>query len=259
MKNLSVFILFIIASSLFYAGCEYDTPQQIYPRESAPDPIITSMVPESAENGVLEIKILGTNFSTDPNQNFVYFGTIEGHVINATENEVTVLRPVSIRGEHLIKLSVRESFSIAEFGPYSLEPGIMAISQPGEINSFAVDNDENVYYEYDEVVYKVSPSGEITEFGTFDARSSAMRVGPGGDLYIQRDDNRDIYKIPSSGGNAEKFLRVRRNVSYFDFDSKGNIYSGGEKYGICFTTPDNNSVETGLYQRTFYIKAVRIF
>jgi len=253
--------LFIIVLSLaLISGCEYDKPTEIYPIEGAPDPIVSSIAPDSAFNGIMEIKIQGENFSEYANQNFVYFGQVEGEMISATKNELTVRRPLTASGDLMIKVVVRDAFQPTEFGPYKLEAGIVQLGELGQVNSIAMDKDENLYAEWDEAIYKITPNGEVSEYGTFEARSSAMRMAPDGYLYIQKRDNRDLYRLAPGGGVAEKYLRIKKKVSSFDFDEAGLVYSGGVKYGLYVTNPDSNiSRELVGYKQQYMITAVRIF
>lgn len=254
--------LLIISIIIFYLilACEYDTPQNIYPRQGAADPVIESVSPESADNGIVEFKISGQNFSTDVNQNFVYFGTAEGNVIKAAENELTVLRPLMISGTHDIQIAVQQAFHTTKFGPFSLEPGLKTFEGIFDVNSFTVDSDENVYIEIEDIVYKITFDGTQTEYGAVDNTCSAMRMGPGGYLYIQRRDNKNLYRIAPGGGVAEEFAKIKQKASCFDFAEDGTIFSGGDKYGMFSTTADGiESKGVGPYEKTFAINAIRVF
>ena len=114
----TVLLFLILISILMMANCEYDTPSEIYPITGAPDPVIARVEPDSAVNGITEIKIIGQNFSTQVEKNFVYFGTTNGVITNATANELTVARPLLVSGNMMIKLVVRDAFQVSEYGPY---------------------------------------------------------------------------------------------------------------------------------------------
>ena len=63
------------------AACsELDKTPDIFPSESATQPTITSVTPDSAYDGIMEISISGENFSPNAAENFVYFGTSEAQV-----------------------------------------------------------------------------------------------------------------------------------------------------------------------------------
>ena len=124
----------------------------------------------------------------------------------------------------------------------------------------AVDNTENLYADIDKVIYKINPHGELSAIATIEFISSEMRIGAGGDLFIQKRDNRDLYRIPITGGTPERFTRIRKRVSKFDFDENGYIYSGGNKYGLFVTTPDGvTSTQIEDYENFYKINAVRVY
>ncbi|MDZ7341640.1 MAG: IPT/TIG domain-containing protein, partial [candidate division KSB1 bacterium] len=250
---------FILSLGLFWR-CEYDTPSAIYPIQGAAAPSISRIEPDSAVGGVLEIKIIGQNFAAQVDQNILFIGNTEAAVKQATTTELTVVRPIKLSGPNMIKLAVRDALVIAEFGPYQLEPGLVALPAVGQINSITMDKDENLYAEGDRKILKISPRGEVVEFGTIEFISSAMRIGAGGYLYIQRKDNRDLYRIGPAGGAAERYARIRKRAHFFDFDQNGYIYSGSLKYGLCVTSPDGTtSTEIPGYADAFQINAVRVF
>lgn len=252
-----LFIIFL--SSILMATCEYDKPSAIYPIAGTPDPVINKVAPDSAVNGITEVKIIGQNFSTQLEQNFVFFGATEGVITNATTDELTVLRPLLVGGDMMLKLAVRDAFQISTYGPYKMEPGLVQLANVGKIaNSIAVDSFENLFADIDKKIYKITPHGEFNPIATIDFISSEMRIGAGSYLYIQKRDNRDLYRIPTAGGTPERFTRIRKRVNKFDFDENGYIYSGSEKYGLCVTTPDGlTSVEIMGYADIYKINAVR--
>lgn len=253
-------LLALIPGLILLAGCEYENPAGIYPITSASNPTITAVTPDSAVNGITQIKITGQNFAPMPNQNFVYFGTTAGQVIQANPTEIIVQRPVDISGTFTLKVVARDAFMLDEYGPYKLEPGVVQIGIFSKYNSIAVDLAENLYAELDKIVYKFSPDGGVTQYGTTSFSSSAMRPGPGGQLYIQKRDNPDFFAIPAGGGEAVKIGRIKSRVSFFDIDTEGYLYSGGSANGLYVTKPDFTvSAEFPGYKNAWAIKAVRVF
>lgn len=251
--------LLLLVLPMFWR-CEYDRPAPIYPSTGAPAPSITRVDPDSAVGGVMDLKIVGQNFAERADQNIVFLGSSEAIVKQATATEITIVRPLKLSGPNMIKLAVRDAMVIASFGPYYLEPGLITLPAVGQINSITMDRDENLYAEGSKKIFKVSPRGEVVQFGTVDFISSAMRVGSGGYLYIQRKDNRDLYRIGPAGGAAERYARIRKRAHFFDFDQNGYIYSGSLKNGLCITSPDGTtSTEVPGYADAFQINAVRVF
>ncbi len=245
---------------VFISSCELDKTDDIYPVSSALTPVITGIQPDSAFGGIMEITIVGENFSTSASESFIYFGTSEAKVLSSTENEIILRRPVDIGGEYMVKAVMQNAFTPSEFGPYKVEEGINILKEEESYNSIAVGNDDTLYAEKDNKVFRISANGASSEYGTIDFVSSASRMGPGGFLYIQKRENRNLYRIAPGGGEAVRFTRVKRNASVFDFDEEGYIYSGGDSKGFSVTTPDGSgSIEYEIYDGNFAIKAMRVY
>lgn len=253
-------INFCLILLLAAVGCDYDNPAQLYPKESAPKPVITRMEPESASNGIISLKIVGENFSSKMSENFVYFGSVEGKITAATPAELTVLRPLDIAGDVTVKVAVAGAFLMESFGPYHLESGLSNFDDFGIMDRIALDKDENIYIADDDIVYKVTPQGEANEYGIADFKPSDMKMGPGGYLYLLKTENKILRRIaPGGGGEAENFIRFVKKASFFDFDSQGIVYAGSEDNGLMVTTLD----ETINFQADLYdglaVKSVRVY
>lgn len=250
--------------------CEYDQPEKLFPIPSGiqPDPVIADISPDSAVNGITLVTISGENFSLQSDQNFVYFGTTAGIIRSTASNQLIVQRPLTISGDFMIKVSVRNAFQFAETGPYNMEAGLIQIGAATENNSFTVDKAGNLYAERDNTIYKTDPSGVQSQYGTIEAASSCMRMGSGKYLYLQRRESQNFYRIPPGGGTAVRYTRILRRVSVFDFDSTGYIYSGSGGLvsnnlvgnGLFITSPDGiTGNEVSGYRDLFAISAVRVF
>lgn len=238
-------------------------------KQGAPDPVIYSIQPDSAFGGVMEINIFGENFAPEINQNFIYFDRIQGVVKTASETQVTVIRPVNLSGLVTIHLSVRDAYNPVKFNQlYKIEEGVVDVGNGlGRVYSIAMDSGENLYVhrQSDKKIYKITPDGAQSEYGTFTeaATSSAMRMGPGGYLYLQRstgtgDGFKRLYRIAPEGGEAERFVKLSRSVKYFDFDQNGNIYSGGTNSGMFVIHSDKTFEKVGNYL-DFDIRDIRVF
>ena len=255
-------ILILICTMLFIlSGCEYIKPTQVWnpDEKGAETPVILSVEPDSAYDGILEIALNGENFSPVVGENFVHFGTEPGLVKTASTTQLTVIRPISASGFLTIQVAVAGAFLTGAYHPYKLEEGVVEIGGMGRVNSIAIDQNENLYAERDRIVYKLTPQGEQIVFGTTDFKSSAMRIGADGFLYIQKIDNRDLYRIAPEGGLAEKFVKLTKRASFFDFGESGYIYSGSEVYGLLVTDPTGTeSTQIDEYD-DLTVKAVRVF
>jgi len=264
MKSRIILIFILLLSATWFIilqSCEYDRPDEIFkPATGAATPIITNVNPASASDGITRLVISGENFIPESDANFVYFGTTEGEVLSAQENQLIVSRPVQISGDFMIKVTTRDAFNPVEFGPFSLEPGIVQLGEEDKYNSIVVDQDENLYADKDEIIYKITPDGSITEFSATGFNTSCMRFGNDGTLYLQKRDNRSFYKVIPGGGIPEQLGRIKKAVSYFDFDQDGFIYSGSIDEGLYITNPDvSSSAEFEGYKDIYSITAVRVY
>jgi len=263
----------ILPASLLFiiSGCENKiTYEPVWDpdKEGAPTPVIYSIQPDSAYGGIIEISISGENFVPEIDQNFIYFGRNSAIVKTASANQITVIRPINLSDTVTIHLSVRDAYQSAKFGPYKLEEGVVDVGKElGRVYSIAIDSDENLYVhrKSDKKIYKITPDGVQSEYGTFSEAktSSAMRMGPGGYLYLQRSTDtgsgfKRLYKIAPEGGEAERFVKLSREVKSFDFDQNGNIYSGGINSGMFVIHSDKTFEKVGNYL-DFDIRAVRVF
>ena len=243
-----------------FSGCEYKIPQCIYPASGGPNPVITSVVPDSAFGGVTTITIRGRNFAPAPDQNFVFFGRGEAVIVSCSETELRVVRPLSIGDTATIRVVVRDAFGTASVGPYKLEMGITDVDELGWVFSLAVDGSENLYAAAERSVVKISPSGKKETVSRLPFRvASTIRTCKDGTVFVQRDDNRLLYRVPAGGGDPEELMFHRKKVSVFDLDENGNLYAGGLANGLMFTNPvAKTSVSIGDYTG-LAIKAVRVF
>lgn len=259
------FLFAVCLALLLPLSCTNDDPAVIFdPNDKGTAaPVISAVEPAGeAVAGVSRITIRGSHFSPVIAENAVFFGTDPAKVVVASETELRVI-PANKPGENLtIRVSVQKSFVIAEFAPYKLQP---ITTQYGNfiniqrIRSIAVDDNENVYISPPRAVIKIDPNLDFTQYGTLPFVSAAsMRWGPGGYLYVQRNNNDRLYRMPPGGGDAELLLRFPERVFFFDFDENGNIYNGG-KLGLFLLQKDSTeAIITGQYADDDII-AIRVF
>jgi len=67
--------------------------------------------------------------------------------------------------------------------------------------------------------------------------ASIMKLGANRNLFLQRTDSPDFYRIGSASGFAQIFIQAGVRVSYFNFDQNVLIYSGGKTEGLYITDP----------------------
>ena len=227
-----------------------------------PDPVIRSIVPAgTAGGGVSEIIIKGENFPTDVKDVAVYVNSMQAKVTGTSAEQIAILRP-NISGDALtIKVVSKNALLAATLSPYKIttvqEPyGTLA---PSEIvESFDVDLSENLYTCLDtKFLLKLTPDGQRSEFGTLKYRSSDVKIGPQGILYLFCGQNQ-VYRLESEGQESARWLTVGKRVGYGDFDENGNLYTAGKKTDIITIRPDESFFPAGKYA-DFEIRSLRVF
>ncbi len=121
-----------------------------------------------------------------------------------------------------------------------------------------IDAENNIYGASNRVIYKVTPAGEETSYGSYSGRVTSMRTGPGGYLYVQKTNNNQLSRIAPGGGALVLFYTLPKKASFFDFDPNGNIFLGGNKSGLVRVKSDSTASALGIYD-DYDIKAVRVF
>lgn len=269
MRNqTSRWLLLFLASLMLIVliGCEADNPASIFDESVSglPTPEISSVSPpDSTLAGIGEIIINGSGFSTEPGQNYVYFNKDRVAVVEASESQLTLNSPVTPMDSVMIKVANRGAYNFSDPVRYKLlnvfwEWG--GFDEYDNIYGIAMDADENLYVAGSKVIDKVTPEGERLDdpFGTMIfPRASAMKIGPGGVLYIARN-SKSMYTIPPEGGKADKWVSAPGRVYDFDFSESGVMYVGGKNDDLYRLLPSGEGLSVGSYPDT-YIKAVRVF
>lgn len=249
----------------FIAGCENEYPPSLYdPKEpSGPAPEITSISPpNSALAGVTQMTISGRNFSAKKEENLVYFGAVRAEVLSAAGTELKVGAPNLVKDSISVKVAVLGSELFSNVVLYRLEP---AVEEYGDFTKFDdvygidCDRDENLYVSVvPRKIEKVTPAGVRTVYGQPNFISAfAVRMGPGGYLYLTRSNTR-LYRIPPGGGASADFAVLPGRLYDLDFDQLGNIYTAGNGNNLYLVRPDGTNKSVADYTNTF-IKAVRVF
>ena len=258
--------------ALLLAACRsFDEPALIYDPNapSAAAPAISSVDPaEAAFAGYTEVRLTGNNFAARMQDNAVYFGTQPGQITSASANEITVIPPNMVAENLSIKVVVAGALEIAQFSPYSLKAVVAEYGDFTDLENvfaLAVDLNENLYAHYRVIgasrsyVAKITPQGEKDDdYGTTSAFPQAreMRIGPGGELYLQRSLG-NLFKIGASGGEAQLFATFPATVT-FDFDENGNIFAAGNRSGVFAVSPAGVPTNTGRFS-VYDVRSLRVF
>ena len=264
VKVLNPFLLVFIAVALF-TGCENKYPNSIYSPNAKynPDPVITDVQPKLALAGIDTVKIMGKNFSPNPEENTVYFNGKKAVIISASETELTVQAPNVPSDSVKIDVAVHGALLFAKYAPIKLE--YASIEYGGfddymNASGLACDLSENIYVVLTtRKVLKVTPDGTQEDYGTVPFFiATGMKIGPGGYLYILRG-NRTVYRIPPGGGAAQKFVpRISGRIYDLDFGPNGILYTAGKADSIFSVQPDGSFLGTAAYV-DYSIKSVRVY
>ena len=252
-----------LISSLF-VGCGDEVTSSLWDPEkvTAPNPVITQITPpDSALAGITILTIAGQNFSSNVDENFVYFDAHKVDVITASETELTLKTPNIIGDSIQIKIAVHGAENFSNIVYYILE---YTAYEYGGIDHFsdayglAYDNEDNVYVSlgsYD--ILQITPEEEqITYVTGAPGFFKMMKMGPGGTLYAGR--TKFIYQVPPGGGSIGQFgTKLSKSVNDFDFDPDGNIFVACKDAIYCVKPDGTNSLS--LDCPSYNLKSLRVY
>ncbi len=248
-------------SILLLAGCEYSGPKAIWNPDAdlGPTTQITQVDPaDSAKVGVGTIRIIGQNFGLSNDKTEVYFDNVKGVLKQVSPGEIMVYRPPLSGDDITIKVVVNGNYVVAKSPHYKI-PNVYRtygnIIPKGIVAMVDVTKNDIMYAIVRKDIYKITPDESNYPIGKQGSKlkgtMSDMKVGPGGYLYIQRKDNRLVYRLDLSIEDPDNNVPVEfgsfaRNASYIDFDQYGNLY-GVYKLGVS-VLKDSNSALVGDFQ-----------
>jgi hypothetical protein len=209
--------LFISLVLLFFVSCEKEPTQSVFVEDptAKPDPVLTSIEPpNSALAGIGQITIKGSNFSPKIEENAVFFGPNPASVVSASETQLVVQPPnPNVIADSLeVKVSVIGAFLFSNIIYYALEPAVEEYGGYGNLGenlySVALDSSENVYvwraFRFVDMITPDNPN-VTQDYGTSTIVTSGMKMGPGGYLYLAKN-NTTLYRIPPGGGGHSSFI-----------------------------------------------------
>jgi hypothetical protein len=102
----------LLAFPLLLLGCEEDESLFNPNREEGTPPTIESIAPSDSAEADSQITIQGSNFVSNPEANYIYFGSNEGEIQSASPSEITVITP-EVTGTFDVQAATRraEDFS----------------------------------------------------------------------------------------------------------------------------------------------------
>jgi hypothetical protein len=256
MKSLWARGLFAaLCAGILFTACEYEGPEAVWnPNQNlGAFPTIARIDPgEKAEAGVLEIGIVGSNFSSDSTNNVVYFNKEQAIVKSCTDSLITVYRPNIFGTGISIHVVVQKEYLTANYtAGYDISQVVRSygnVSPNNIIQTLAADREDNLYFfTITKTLIKVDTNESRTQIGTrtFKPKSTDAKIGPDGSIFVQALTTNSIHVIPPEGGDSQLYANLAVAVSYFDFDANGNIFAGGNKKGVCVLTTDLQSRVVG--------------
>lgn len=250
---------------LLLNGCEADNPDSIFnPRDAGkPAPQISQIQPaDSALAGVGILTITGTNFSPIAENNYIYFGKEKVAAISATETELKLKSPNTPANQVTIKIGKKDSYLFSNEMHYKLLRVYWELGGYGEYNdlyAIAIDKDDNLYTsQTNRKIDRVTPDGAVTVYANISfLKADAMKMGPGGYLYLSRS-NTNIYRVAPGGGSDQRWATATGRVFDFDFDEQGNMFAGGRNNDLIRVKPDGSAINITPYPDV-NVKSVRVF
>ncbi|MBT3936966.1 MAG: IPT/TIG domain-containing protein [Candidatus Marinimicrobia bacterium] len=241
MKNFMTKIqMILIGLILILFSCEDPNyPNDIWDENDNGNssPIVTGVLPaDGAFAGIDTVIISGQNFSTNLEENLVYFNSMLGAVVNATTTELLVIPPNLVSDSVTIKVAAQGAFTFGEFDShYRLTAAVQnygPFDQFTDIYSLDLDLSENLYVSMDgspnAEIWMVDANGDSSVWSGALAKGSGMKIGPTGSMYFvnfQRYLYKDEQGTPKE--NTEIFKRLSGNATDLDFDANGNLFVGG--------------------------------
>ncbi|KAA3658056.1 MAG: hypothetical protein DWQ10_11960 [Calditrichaeota bacterium] len=249
----------ILILSLMFIGCDQDLPDKLYDPDAATGdtPVLTSIVPDGKPlAGVGRLTVTGENFSSVPEENFLYFDGVEATILSASPTELYVVAPDVVGDSVVVKAAV---FRVELFSNEIIYQLIPAVSMAGDIlepgtetnqgYALAVDVNDIVYVQTDpKKIKKIAPDGTTTDFATTTyVAATSMKFGPGGILYASAPAGR-VRKIVQydQAGNESIFTTFPSAPEDFDFDAAGDILAavGADIYRV---KPDKSKAVIGSF------------
>lgn len=239
-------LVIMITLTAFLCSCNQDPAPSLYePEPKGSTPVIAAVLPSNdALAGVTEITITGSNFSRVKEENFVYFGTAQASVLQATSTSLVVKAPALIKNSLDLKVAVQGVENFSNIIKYNLLEAVgvyyafaKGVDDPMTV---AVDKNENVFvYLKDKGIKKISSTGTLTDYAPKGGESFFfdMKMGPNNILYGTR--NLRLISQVEEGKASATFVTFPTGISIvaLDFDESKNIWASGSGGNIYSVTP----------------------
>ena len=127
MKNpVHYFAVVAMLIAALLGGCKEYPPASLYQEKPSSGPSVTSLTPsDSALGGVTTVTIAGSGFSTVKENNYVYFGSKTGTVLEATASQLRVLTPIFVSDSTPVKVAVQGMDLFSNAIAYKLKAAVL--------------------------------------------------------------------------------------------------------------------------------------
>jgi hypothetical protein len=258
--------------TLFMFSCGEDPSPSLFDSligPGGPTPQITSVAPtDEALAGVSQITINGTNFSSIPEENHVYFSSSKAKVLQASPSVLVVTAPNLVSDNVQIKVAVHNSEFFSNIVTYKLKAAVTEFFPFQEFElpyGLTIDKENNLYVSMviNNVgvgVKKFTPSGQMNDFAPKGGETffNSLKYGPDNFIYGARRV-RAIFRI-QQGVAAATFVTSSQgigNVNDLDFDENKIIWAGGSSNGFIYSVTLDKVVKSFPFDED--VNAVRVF
>lgn len=256
--------IIIILAAIIY-GCNQEPAPSLFQVEpKGSTPVVSAIIPANeALAGVTDVTISGSNFSTVKEENFVFFGTMQATVLQASSTSLIVKAPKLIQNNLDVKIAVKGVEDFSNIVKYNLLEAVgvyyafaKGVDDPMTV---AVDKNENVFvYLKDKGIKKISPAGVLSDFAPKGGESFFfdMKVGPNNIIYGTRN-LRGIFQS-EEGKASSTFVLFPTGISMvaLDFDESKNIWAGGSGGKIFSAT---QTKDTASFPVDYAVSAMRVY
>jgi len=236
-------------------GCDSGTAPSIYDpdRASLPDPVIETVTPDgSALAGVDEVVITGNNFSTQAENNLVYFGTDRGEVLESSSTQLRVFAPKKPQTELQLRMSVVGAENFSNSISYGLDAPFIEfgdVKDFEDIYGITTDDAGNLYaslvaFGLPVGIIKMTSEGERTDYITSTFPWTDIEFGSDNSLYAVRSV-RALFSVSEGGENLAVFAVIPNSATRLNsiaIDSNNRIWTSGINADIYRINQDKSIV-----------------
>lgn len=246
---------FLLPAVIMMQSCNSPSSNSLFDEhaEFKPTPSITTVSPANGYfAGYLTVTINGSNFSTVPAENNVWFNNRKATVVSASATQIVVNTPNYVADSIQIKVNVNGALAYSNSVRYKLEalfenatsfaPGIVPhVAAPGPLGEYYVSV-ETAGQPNGVSVYN---SRGVTREGFTPAQAftyRAMKYGPDGGLYMLRVTGGEplVRRSPPGGGATTNWASGVGRPEDLDFDERDFLWVVGSNEGA--VTVANRSI-----------------